>query len=119
MKSLRILVVEDDRLVGELLAEVLIALGHRVCGVQTTRVGAIEAAAADRPDLLIVDVNLADGSGISAVASIVADRRVPHLFISGRPVPPAQLDAELLLKPFRIPELAQAIERALQPDVPA
>ena len=74
---------------------------------------------ADRPDLMIVDVNLADGSGISAVARITTDRPVPHLFISGRPLPRGRLGAELLLKPFRMPESAQAIERALPPDRPA
>ena len=122
MRTLRILVVEDDTLVGELLAETLVTMGHDVCALETTQDGAVAAARRHRPDLMIVDLHLAIGSGISAVDSVILGGPVPHIFISGRPLGQGQRDAELLLKPFRLPELELAIERAVRPsavDAPA
>ena len=115
MRPLNILVVEDDAMVGELLAETLVTMGHAVCALETTEPGAVAAARRHRPDLMIVDLQLAIGSGISAVERVILDGPVPHIFISGRPLGQGQLDADLLLKPFRLPELELAIERAVRP----
>ena len=38
-KSLKILVAEDDELVGGLLAEILISMGHEVCPVEASEAG--------------------------------------------------------------------------------
>jgi DNA-binding response OmpR family regulator len=46
MKALRILVVEDDVMIGGLLAETLEDLGHVVCGVETNAANAVAAAVA-------------------------------------------------------------------------
>jgi two-component system, response regulator PdtaR len=44
MKTLRILVVEDDALFGMLLAELLAMMGHDVCGIEATEADAVAAA---------------------------------------------------------------------------
>ncbi len=83
MSALRVLVVEDDAMIGMLLAEMLAGMGHEVCAIETTEDDAVTAAARCRPDLMIVDVRLGDGSGVDAVAKIHRTATVPHVFVSG------------------------------------
>jgi CheY-like chemotaxis protein len=85
MKPLRILVVEDDALIGMLLGEVLVGMGHEVCAIEANEADAVAAAARCRPDLMIVDARLGDESGIAAVAQILCTAPVPYMFISGDP----------------------------------
>ncbi|MDQ2762230.1 MAG: response regulator [Pseudomonadota bacterium] len=113
MKALRILIVEDDALIGDLLAEMLTGMGHRVCAIEATETGAVLAASQHRPDLMIVDARLARGTGVSAVETILRTEPVPYLFISGGRIDAARSDAVVLQKPFREPDLVRAIERTL------
>jgi DNA-binding response OmpR family regulator len=117
---MRILVVEDDTLIGLLLAEVLTDLGHDVCGIEVTEAGAIAAAARYHPDLMIVDVWLSDGNGISAIAEILRAGPMPHFFVSGDVASIHRLkpDAPVVQKPFREQELVQAIARAVSAPAP-
>jgi two-component system, response regulator PdtaR len=112
-KALRVLVVEDDAMLGMLLAGVLEEMGHDVCAIKATEVDAVTAAAQYRPDLMIVDAG--DGSGVSAVERILRTGFVPHLFISGNisRVKALRPGAVVLEKPFREGELTRAIQRAL------
>ncbi len=80
---LRILVVEDDALIGMLLGDMLEVMGHQVCAIEATEAGAVAAAAQWAPDLMIVDVNLYEGNGISAVDQILVKGFVPHVFVTG------------------------------------
>ncbi len=115
MKAQRALVVEDDDMIGMLLAGMLEEMGHVVCAIEATEAGAVIAAAQHRPDLMIVDARLGDGSGIAAVDDILRGGFVPHLFISGNiaRVKALRPDAVMLEKPFREAELTAAIQRAL------
>src|SRR5665213_3286991 len=67
MKALRVLIMEDDPLIGMLLVEWLEEMGFGVCAVAATVVDAVTAAAQNRPDLVIADARLGGGSGISAI----------------------------------------------------
>ncbi len=115
MQALRVLVVEDDPMIGILLAEMLEGMGHDVCAIETTEAAAVSAASEYRPGLMIVDAWLGDGSGVSAVERILRTGFVPHLFTSGnvKKIRALRPDAVVLEKPFREPELARAIQRAL------
>ena len=106
MKTLRVLVIEDDALIAMLLAELLAGMGHTVCATAATEREAVSAAAEYRPDLMIVDAGLGQGSGISAVEVILRSRPIAHVFLTG--------DAErvrlnqnavVVRKPFRQAEL--------------
>ena len=77
MKALRTLVVEDDAILGELLAKTLEGLGHAVCAVETNVAKAVAAASHWRPDLMIVDVGLGEASGLLAVKEILRSRIRP------------------------------------------
>ena len=115
MNPLCILVVEDDPMIGPLLAEILEDLGHFVCAVEVDAAKAVAAAARFRPDLMIVDVGLGEVSGVAAVREILRDGFVPHVFVTGDLVRNLSLgpDAVLLQKPYRGSDLVTAIARAV------
>jgi DNA-binding response OmpR family regulator len=115
MKLLRVLVVEDDTLIAMLLAETIIGLGHKICAIETTELGAIAAAHRFQPDMMIVDDGLSAGNGISAVKAILRAGLVPYLFVTGDPwrVQALMPGAIILQKPFFERELVQAIGNAL------
>ncbi len=115
MKGLRVLIVEDDALIGMLLAEILKEMGHEVCAIESTEADAVNAAVECRPDLMILDVRLANGNGISAVEAILHGGFVPHLFISGdrSEVLTRRPGAIVIQKPFDEAELVWAIQSAL------
>ena len=68
-----------------------------------------------KPDLMIIDAGLGQGSGISAVEEILRTEPIAHLFISGDAgrVRLRQPDAVVVRKPFRQAELVRAIEVAV------
>jgi CheY-like chemotaxis protein len=113
MKSLRVLIVEDEAIIGMLLAEVLAGMGHDVCGIAVTETEAVAMAAQSSPDLLIVDAGLRDGSGVSAVEKILRAKSIAHIFITGdlAGVRALRPDAMVLEKPFIESDLARAIKR--------
>ena len=120
MPTLNILIIEDEAIIGMLLSEVLVGLGHSVIGVVGTESAAVTLAAEYRPDLLIVDAGLTKGNGISAVDHIIADRYVPHFFTTGNvlKVRLVKPDAIILEKPFHEAEIVNAIALALAQTAP-
>jgi CheY-like chemotaxis protein len=116
MTALRILVAEDDALIAMFLSDLLEALGHVVCAVTATEAGTVDAALLHRPDLMIVDEGLRDGSGIAAAQNIEMTLPVPHIFATGDcyGVLRADPNAIVLQKPFNEQALVRAIERALK-----
>jgi DNA-binding NtrC family response regulator len=119
LTALRVLVVEDDALIGMLLAEMLAGMGHNVCAIEATEADAVTAAARWRPDLMIVDVRLGDGSGVDAVTEIHRTGPVPHVFVSGdiTAVKALRPNAVMIQKPYRESDLARVIQRALDAPV--
>jgi CheY-like chemotaxis protein len=115
MEALRVLVVEDDALLGMLFADVLMAMGHDVCAIEATEAGAVGAAIRHRPDLMIVDAGLRDGNGVSAVDEILRTGFIPHVFVSGEisKILALKPEAIVLEKPFRDVDLKRAVQRAL------
>jgi CheY-like chemotaxis protein len=116
-KALRVLVVEDDAMIGVLLAEMLEGMGYEVCGIEATEADAVAAAALCKPDLMIVDVQLSEGSGLSAIDTIYLAGPVPHVFVSGdiTKIRALRPDSIFIQKPYRESELALVIQRALDP----
>ena len=115
MTALRVLVVEDDAEIGDLLAEMLEEMGHSVCAVAVTAADAVKAAARDAPDLMMVDVALGRGSGIVAMDEILRTGFVLHFFMTGNvaKVRAQRPNAAILEKPFQEKQLKCAIEQAL------
>jgi CheY-like chemotaxis protein len=117
MTALRILVVEDNAIIAMLLAEMLVSMGYEVCATEDTEVGAVSAAICHRPDLMIVDARLREGSGISAIDQILRVGFIPYLLVSGDVLARHEIGprAIVLRKPYDEPGLVRAIQRALIP----
>ncbi len=80
----RILVVEDNRDNRELVVKVLARKGYEVAEAETAE-EALALAAADPPDLILMDLNLAGMSGFEATRRLKADprlRRVPVVAVT-------------------------------------
>jgi CheY-like chemotaxis protein len=92
MKALSVLVVEDDAMIGMLLAEMLSGMGYNVCAIAATEEDAVAKAARSKPGLLIVDEQLREGSGASAVDRIM---QAGPILASLSPVPRRRLTGRM------------------------
>lgn len=110
MNRLRILLVEDDAMISEVLAELLADCGHCVCGAATTEAQAVAAAARHAPNLMLVDEHLQEGSGVSAMQTILQHSAMPDIFITGGSRRSFPAGAVVLFKPFGKAVLVAAIE---------
>src|SRR5256714_5498471 len=73
--AIRVLVVDDHAVFSDALATILrTEPGFEVVGKGATVEEAISSARALRPDVVLLDVHMPDGSGIEAAAAIKKDR---------------------------------------------
>jgi DNA-binding NarL/FixJ family response regulator len=84
-----------------------------VCAIAATEDDAVAQAAQCNPGLMIVDEQLRDGDGPSAVKRIIKVRPVPCVFISGRSSYSGKHRANELQKPFMEQDLVRAIRSVL------
>ncbi len=112
---LKILIVEDEPLFAQTLRH-LIELNplHVVTDLAADSMEAIAAADENRPDLALVDLQLAHGSSGFSVAAKLGEMGVPCLFTTGKapsfPVPDLALGC--LVKPFSEEDLVRALKAA-------
>lgn len=107
----RLLVVEDEPLIAFDTEHVLTEASYEIVGTVDRVADAVAVLRSDDSvDLVLVDVNLADGSGLDvARAAMVAG--VPVLFVTGNcPVEAVTLAAGCLSKPYQQRDLIGAIE---------
>lgn len=112
---LNILIVEDEPLFASTLRH-LVELNplYTVTDVAEDSAGALAAVARRRPDLALVDLQLARGSTGFSVAAKLAEMEIPCLFTSGKapsfPIPDLALGC--LVKPFSEEDLVRALKAA-------
>ncbi|MGV1914262.1 response regulator [Rhizobium sp. 22-785-1] len=116
MKKVRIMLVEDDPLISLYFAELLVEMGNDVIAIETTESSAVETAGRLKPDLLIIDMHLREGSGSGAATTILKSGFVPHIFTTGDRLSEGEVgpDAIILQKPFMDSALTNAIDAALR-----
>ena len=79
----RVLVVEDELIVARDIGLQLTELGYSLAGTARTGEQALELAAELRPDLVLMDIQLAgDMDGIAAARLIRANCSVPVVFLT-------------------------------------
>ncbi len=78
----RVLVVEDEALVGIMIQECLTELGFQIVGPVCSASDALQAAKDGDFDAAILDINLGDGM-VYQVAEILSRRHVPFVFVTG------------------------------------
>lgn len=114
----RVMVIEDEPIIAMDIQSIVEDLGHDCTGIADTRARAVALARETKPDLILADIQLADGSsGIDAVRDILPDLPVPVIFITA--YPERLLTGErpeptfLITKPFRRSAVEAAISQAL------
>ena len=107
----RILLVEDDVLIGMMLADMFDALDLPEPAQATSNEEALALIAAEPLGGALVDINLGDEKGWP-VADALAERGIPFAFTSGGGdvLPPAHAHRKLITKPFRISDIEAALD---------
>jgi len=117
--QLRILVVDDETAIRRFLQASLTAHGHTVFEA-TSGSEALNGILVHRPDLMILDLGLPDGDGISVVKQLREWTTIPIIILSVRDHESdkiAALDAgadDYLTKPFAVGELMARIRVAIR-----
>ena len=115
-----VLIVEDNDLVSGALRVLFEQTGWRV-SIAATVADAISVASADRPDLMLIDLTLPDGSGLTILEELRREKREPRVAVAltGHDDPAiaarcAELGcADVLLKPVPTRELIRRAEQWL------
>ena len=121
MSMARIIIAEDDEILGEIARDALIAAGHGA-GLVTNGADALAVIKARRPDMVILDCNMPELSGVLLVQELrkLADfADLPVMMLTGRR---GERDEELarfagandyMKKPFDPDELVFRVEQLL------
>jgi response regulator NasT len=80
--GLRVLIVEDDTLVGMGLLRQLQKLGHSVVGQAADAAEARQMFRAHEPQLVLLDIRLGSDDGIDLACDLLKARRVPMIVVS-------------------------------------
>ena len=112
---LKILIVEDEPLFAETLRQ-MVELNplYNVTGIAADCDEAVALVEERRPDLALIDLQLARGSSGFTVAAKLVEERIACLFTSGKapsfPLPDLALGC--LVKPFSEEDLVRALKAA-------
>lgn len=114
---MRILLAEDERTISRLIKQVLSTAGHDVIGVRSCSEAIAELEGATF-DLVLLDLNLADGDGFRVVEELQRheDVQPPVVLMTGERHfddgdPRTQRVAGILWKPFDLEALESAVNR--------
>ena len=113
LRDTTILLVEDTYLIACEIADALRALGATVVGPASTLEAAMGFASNAALDGAVLDINM-KGLLSFPVASMLAQRRIPFMFVTGYPeiaLPVALRSVSRLMKPFEESELHDALVR--------
>ena len=119
MVSGDVMIIEDEAIIAMDLEAIVRSMGHSVTGIARTENGAVELGARKTPDLILADIQLADGSsGVDAVNGLLAEHgERPVIFITAfperlltgeRPEP-----AFLISKPYSEEQVRAAVSQAM------
>ena len=110
----RILLVEDEVLIAEMVVDMLIGLGATVVGPATSLASGLSLARSEEIDAAVLDVNLR-GESIDPVAELLEGRGIPLLFATGYGMAAGSTrrNAPVIDKPYTQERLASALARAL------
>jgi CheY-like chemotaxis protein len=109
---LKVLIVEDDLMLADFAEEILVEHGYEICGIARTVADAVAFAQHSRPDLIILDLRLADdGLGTEVAAQLPPLGRPGILYVTGNMSQVALTCGEACLaKPYRSADLLRALE---------
>lgn len=120
IQDAKILLVDDNRELLELLRETLSDAGYRSLATAETCAEARAAFAGWQPDFMVLDINLPDGDGFALFRELHAKADIPALFLSARDEDSDRLFGlglgadDYLTKPFLTQELLLRIQLILR-----
>ena len=116
---MKVLIVEDERLIALHLEMLVTELGYEVCGIAVSELEAVASATAHHPHVVLMDIRLADGSsGFDAARKIHAAHSLRCIFLSGNLDEKTRLALQpsepigFVGKPILSSELRSALEKA-------
>lgn len=120
IKKQKILIVEDEAIVARDIAQQVGLLGYETLGIASTAERALELTESLRPDLVLMDIQLAGQvDGIVAAAAIREQFNLPVVFLTAFAADAVLERAKLtepfgyILKPFSERELSTTLAMAL------
>jgi PAS domain S-box-containing protein len=118
-----ILLVDDDPVILDLLSQFLVTRGYRVSTASTGQEG-LQLTCESHPDLVLLDVNLPDRSGIEVCRQIKGDASLQDVFVilfsgqavtTGNKIDGLKIGAdEYMLKPLDMDELLARIRTLIR-----
>jgi two-component system chemotaxis response regulator CheY len=120
MKHARVLVVEDEAVAASVISDQMRRLGHEIVDCATTGAAAIASYEKNRPDMVTMDVNLPDFSGMEAARRILrAHPKAIILLVTCEPREKRLIDAlsagvkGYVEKPVQFQQLRDIVESLL------
>lgn len=115
----KVMIIEDETIIAMDLRGIVESMGHQVTGVARTHSAAIDLFSKEKPDLILADIQLADGSsGVDAINEILLQSGdIPVIFITAfperlltgdRPEP-----AFLISKPYSEDQVRSALSQGM------
>ncbi|MGK7877793.1 MAG: response regulator [Xenococcaceae cyanobacterium] len=121
MNNTKIMIVEDELLIGMFLSQKLKKLGYKIVAMVSSGKAAIERAGLIKPDLILMDIALkGDMDGIKAAAQIHKAHDIPVIYLTAYADDNTLDRAEstgsygYIVKPFNERELHATIKMALK-----
>jgi DNA-binding response OmpR family regulator len=108
----KVLIVEDDLMLADFIEEMLVEQGYEVSGIARTVADAVALVRHSRPDLVILDLRLADGGlGTEVAAQLPSSGRPGILYVTGNMSQVALTHGDACLaKPYRSADLLRGLE---------
>lgn len=109
------LIVEDEAIVAFLVEDALTEMGLPILSVANRVSSALELVRQRQPSGAVLDVNLA-GERVFPVAAVLADRKVPFLFLTGYGgdgLEAAFAGVSVLEKPFSVEQFQTAVRELM------
>jgi DNA-binding response OmpR family regulator len=109
---LKILIVEDDLMLADFAEELLVEHGYKVSGIARTVGDAVARIRHSTPDLVILDLRLADGGlGTEVAAQLVEHSRPGILYVTGNMSQVVLTHGDACLaKPYRSVDLLRGLQ---------
>jgi len=121
MPDVCVLLVEDDNIIAKVAEWRLKNLGYHLCGRATTGAEAMELVVRNKPDIVLMDINIrGDVDGIETAKMIKKGFNIPVIYVTSHSDGPTLERAKatqpdgFIVKPFEDNDLRVAIELALK-----